>query len=249
MVNHAMPVTDPNPNGTDRLRPGLLLLLASLAGLLSWAIAQKTGNTAVIPLEISSKNYQYKELNAATIRVNSINGALIYGGLGAITCLAVACSILVGTQKQTRQIVQNAVIAAILGFIAGALPCFIVMPMHWMNRNNDPSVLDLTRPLLYHLGLWLPIGIAAGTIHGILSGIKRSALLHHMITGMLGALLGTFFYEFAGAILLPMDLTVDPVPATEKARLLAHLSIPIGVAIGFLVANVGNPKADKDPVT
>ena len=63
-----------------------------------------------------------------------------------------------------------------------------------------------------------------------------------MMTGLLGALFGTFFYEFAGAILLPMDLTVDPVPATVKARLLAHLSVPIGIALGLILADSRKPK-------
>ena len=174
--------------------------------------------------------------------MNSINGALVYGGLGAITCLAIACSFTNVAKKQRRQIIPSALIGAILGFIAGSLPCFIVMRLHWMNRNNDPSVLDLTRPLLYHLGLWLPIGIAAGLVYGIHCRLRGSSLIQSMVTGLFGALLGTFFYEFAGAILLPMDLTVDPVAATVKARLLAHLSVPIGISIGLIFANSRKPK-------
>lgn len=242
MAHQELPVTGPDPLDIERVNPALLLFLAGLAGLLSWAIAERTGNTASIPLEISAKNYQFKELNAATIRMNSINGALVYGGLGAITCLAIACSFTNVAKKQRRQIIPSALIGAILGFIAGSLPCFIVMRLHWMNRNNDPSVLDLTRPLLYHLGLWLPIGIAAGLVYGIHCRLRGSSLIQSMVTGLFGALLGTFFYEFAGAILLPMDLTVDPVAATVKARLLAHLSVPIGISIGLIFANSRKPK-------
>jgi hypothetical protein len=248
MAHQDLSVTGPDQHSNHRLKPALLLLLASLAGLISWAIAERTGNIATVPPEIAAKNYQFKELNAATIRMNSINGALTYGGLGAITCIAISCSILVAAKRQTRQITQSALISAILGFIAGSLPCLIVMPMHWMNRNNDPSVLDLTRPLLYHLGLWLPIGMAAGLMHGIHCRLKGSALIQSVMTGLLGALFGTFFYEFAGAILLPMDLTVDPVPATVKARLLAHLSIPIGIAFGLILAHSRKPKISPESV-
>lgn len=216
--------------------PLLLIALAVLAGLVSWGIGEQTRELAQIPLEISAKSYQFKELNAATIRVNSINGALVYGVLGALTCLGLAVGL------KPRPTARLLALVAI-GAIAGALPCFVVMPLHWMNRNQDPSVLDLTRPLLYHIGLWLPIGLAGGLAYSMGRGLPRPQWLGLMISGMLGALVGTLVYEFTGAIAMPMDLTVDPMAATAKARLLAHLAVPVGIAASLAYASKG--KRDK----
>lgn len=235
MDDFTMPDTGVDLPTHRQAKPLALLAMAALAGLASWTIGEQTRELARIPLEISSKSYQFKELNAATIKVNSINGSLVYGVLGAMTCLALTAGV-----KPRR---LGRILAAVaIGVIAGAVPCFVVMPLHWMNRNQDPAVLDMTRPLLYHLGLWLPIGLAAGLASGLGRGVPRPQWLGLMVSGMIGALLGTVVYEFTGAIAMPMDLTVNPIAATAQARLLAHLAVPVCIAASLGVAGSRKPK-------
>lgn len=230
-------LTDTEAGAPPQKRANLstLMALAAAAGLVSWLIGEQTHELAQIPIEISSKSYQFKELNAATIRVNSINGALVYGVLGALTCLALASGGKMGK--------PGGILTAVgIGAIAGAVPCFVVMPLHWMYRNQDPSVLDLTRPLLYHLGLWLPVGLAGGLAFGIGRGVPRPQWAGLMITGLIGALVGTLIYEFTGAIAMPMDLTVDPMAATARARLLAQIAVPVCIAASLSYAGLRKPK-------
>lgn len=214
-----------------------MILLCSLAALGAAVTAEKTGNTAQIPLEISSKSYQYEALNRETVRVNSINTALVYGGLGLSICLAVTLASWL-SNKQTARTALALVFGMISGVAAGALPSFVIIPLQLQNQSNDPSVLDLTKPLLFHLGLWVPIGFAAGLTLYIATRSNSSILLGIIISGLWGAILGTFFYEFAGAVLLPMDSTVDPVPATVKARFLAHFSVAVGIGLGLGIGSL-----------
>ncbi|MFM7591336.1 MAG: hypothetical protein ACKO85_06025 [Isosphaeraceae bacterium] len=210
----------------------LLLLFPILAGLASWALAEQTGNLAQVPLEISSKNYQFAELNAATIKVNVINGALVYGGLGLLVSVAVVLAVLAGGAGSGRAS-ACVIMALLMGVLAGTLPCLVVMPLQYQSRNDDPSVLDLTMPLVYHAGLWLPIGLAAGLAFGFARSGSLKAGMNDAVAGLIGALFGTLFYEFLGAILLPMDKTVEPVAVTPQARMLAHLSVAAGIALSL----------------
>jgi len=208
----------------------LLLLFPLLAGIASWALAEQTGNLAQVPLELSSKNYQFAELNAATIKVNVINGAMIYGGLGLLVSLAIVLAV-VASGAGSGRIPVSLIMAILLGILGGALPCLVVMPLQYQSRNDDPSVLDLTMPLVYHAGLWLPLGLAAGLAFGYARTASPKAGMSEAVNGLVGALIGTLFYEFIGAILLPMDKTVEPVAATPQARMLAHLSVATGIAL------------------
>jgi hypothetical protein len=235
------------PNATDVKSSStittifLLLLLSGLAGGASWALAEKTGNLATIPLEISSKNYEYAELNAATIKVNTINGALVYGGLGLLLAAAVILALKLAGGLQGKL----AFAGLILGALGGALPCLVVMPLHWQNRNDDPSVLDLTMPLVYHAGLWVPIGLAVGLVFGYSRFGSFKAGSKELVTGGIGALVGTLIYEFVGAALLPMDKTVEPVAATPTARLLAHLAVSLGIALSLAWSMKSAAKASR----
>lgn len=244
-----MPETTTNNQPTvSRSKIGVIVLMALCAGLLSWLLGERSREFAVVPLEISSKNYQYAELNAATSRVNAINGSLVFGVLGGLTCLALVLSArLIGGESGRN--LRKGLAACLIGVLAGALPSFVIMPIHWMNRNNDPASLDLTRPLLYHMGLWLPIGLAAGLVFGLARGTPRQKLGGLMVSGLFGALAGTFVYEFAGAVLFPMDRTVDPIAETAQARLLAHICVPVGIAlaIGFDLTKM--PKARAKTVS
>lgn len=232
-----------NANGkTPRIL--LLLLFPVLAGIASWAMAEQTGKLAQVPLEISSKNYQFAELNAATIKVNVINGTLIYGGLGLLVSLAIVFAV-VASGAGSGRISVSLIMAILVGILAGALPCLVVMPLQYQSRNDDPSVLDLTMPLVYHAGLWLPIGLAAGVAFGFARNASLKGITSEAVNGLVGALFGTLFYELMGAILLPMDKTVEPVAATPTARLLAHLSISVGIALTLVYSLRGSKVASK----
>ena len=131
----------------------------------------------------------------------------------------------------------GAVVGLILGVVAGALPAFIVMPWHWEHRNDDPATLDLVAPLLIHLGLWSAAGLAAGLAFGIAArGFRPARLIEAAFAGLIGAMVGTFVFEMAGAFLFPFDHTADPFSDTPGTRLLARLCVAGFVGLGAIRA-------------
>lgn len=225
---------------------GIVILLSSVAaGCAGWFLGERTREYAQVPLEISSKAYQFAELNAATLRVNSINGALVFGGLGL--CLAIGSIIawkLSCPGRGRHMLMIPASIAAVTAL--SAAPSFLLMPIHAAAAGQDPGSLDLTMPLLIHLGLFCPIGAGIGLTYGSLHGGSRKSVVDAIVAGLLGAALGTIVYEFAGAILLPTDKTNEPLPGTSLARLLAMLCVSLGIATALIFSNL---KSRSQPET
>lgn len=226
---------------------GLIQLVTSAAaGFAGWSIGERTRDFARVPIEISSKAYQFAELNAATLKVNSINGAIVYGGFGL--CLAIAASLagmLVASGQKPRLFV---VLAAVVAAAAlSGLPSFLMMPMSAASADADPGSLDLTTPLLIHLGLWCPIGAGIGLVCGLMHGEDRKSIAERVVAGIVGAALGTVVYEFAGAISMPTGKTNEPLPGTESARLAAMLCVALGIGLAMVRVNLRPKKPAITP--
>jgi len=222
------------------------LLTTAAAGYAGWSIGERTRNFAEVPLEISSKAYQFAELNAALIRVNSINGAIVYGGLGL--CLAIAATLagrLATTGQRPRFFVG--LVGVALATVLSGLPSFLMMPLSAASADADPGSLDLTTPLLIHLGLWCPIGAGIGLACGMLQGESRKTIADRVVAGIVGAALGTVVYEFVGAISIPTGKTNEPLPGTETARLAAMLCVAIGIGLAMTRVNLKACKPAANP--
>jgi len=224
---------DPGPRGLIWVP---LMVLALLGGTLAWLVGEKTFEYAS-PSRAASENYRDPTaLNKEMPGVNSINGALSFGVLGALLGLALGLG--GGLLRRSAISAMNGAVAGlILGAAAGALPSLVVMPWHWRHRNDDPATVELLVPLLMHFALWGASGLAAGLAFGIgTSGAKPFRLIEAALAGLVGAMLGTFVYEMAGAILFPFAQTASPFSATSGTRLFARLCVAGFVALGVIRA-------------
>jgi hypothetical protein len=95
--------------------------------------------------------------------------------------------------------------------------------------------------LLGHLGLWSAMGLMGGLAVGLGLG-GRGRWWRTMIGGMVGAAIATVVYEFLGALVFPIDGTHQPLADFPKTRALAQILMPLGVAIGALLA-ASDPKS------
>ena len=125
-----------------------------------------------------------------------------------------------------------AVLGVVLGGAAGAgAPG---PPAHLFPRAADlgrPSRLGHHDAALDPRGIWTAAGLAAGLALGLgLGGLGR--VVQAGIGGALGAMFGTFLYEFAGPFAFPDGATAEPLASERFARLLAHLSVAVLVALG-----------------
>lgn len=229
--------SSPNPRKPTNcvIEAVILIVFGILTGLAAWAVGERTRNYAEVPLEISSKAYQFSELNAATVRVDSINASLVHAGLSIPMALAMTIAgLLCARGSRTPQ--ARLVVALLAAVILGALPAFLAIPLHASAADQDPGSLDLTMPLLTHLLLWVPIGAAGGLAFGLARYDSPKQVPQTILAGALGAALGTTVYEFAGAVLLPTDKTVMPLAATAKARLWAMVCVAVGTGVGLAVS-------------
>jgi len=212
----------------------LVLVLAMLAGVAAWLVGEYTLDYFK-PSEAAAENYRNpRALNLEMPGVESRNGALAFGALGGLLGLAMG---LAGglSRRSSHWALMAAMVGLILGTAAGALPSFAVMPWQWRHRNDDPSTANLVMPLLVHLGLWSGVGLTAGLAFGIGSGgFKPSRLFETALAGLVGAMVGTFLFEMAGAFLFPLAMTADPFSVTPSTRLLARLCVAGFVGLGAI---------------
>ena len=210
-----------------------ILGLALLAGVAAWRVGESTLNT--FQSSKAAENIRDPTiLNQEMPRVGSLNAAVGFGPLGALLGLAMG---LAGglARRSLGGAVLGAVAGLILGTAAGVLPSFAVMPWQWRHRNDDPATLELMMPLMVHLGLWSGIGLAAGLAFGIGGrGLQPARLLEAALIGLVGAMLGTFVFEVAGAFLFPLARTASPFSDTPGTRLLARLCVAGFVGLALL---------------
>lgn len=226
----------------------LYLLAAAMAGLAGWKIGESNREYATVPLEISSKAYQFAELNAETVRVNSINGSLVYGGLGLCLATGTILATKLSAPRDCPPIVQS--LAAFVAVVAlSAAPSFVMMPAFAAAADRDPGSLDLTMPLLIHLGLWGPIGAGIGLLFGTVRNRGVAGTIESTLAGAVGATLGTIMFEFLGAIVMPMDKTIEPMPGSERARLAAAMCISMGIMLSLIYSTLRSKHQGHDATT
>ncbi|WP_210405691.1 hypothetical protein [Paludisphaera borealis] len=94
---------------------------------------------------------------------------------------------------------------------------------------EDAGPGELLRSVLMHLGLWLPIGVAAGLALGLGEPRRIPAAV---LGGLVGVALATIAYEILGSIVYPLAETGGPVALEWQPRLLATLLVAVGAAGG-----------------
>ena len=220
------------------LRLLVMALSASVvAGLASWGVGEAAVPRFVPSLLVDGKQFNTMEKKTyEKIRLvnqgTTYRAMVSYGALGATLGLALG---LVGglARRSATTGLMAGILGLVLGGAAGAGVTQGLLPAYfhaWMTSEDHLSS-NITMPLLIHGGIWTAAGLAAGLALGLgLGGWGRA--VQAAIGGALGAVFGTFLYEFAGPFTFPNASTSDPIASERFARLLAHLSVAVFVALG-----------------
>lgn len=224
-----------------------VVLPAALAGLAAWGVGELTLDRLKPSSTASADPYAFSALNDQIARINSINGATSFGALGGL--LGLALGVVGGWSRRSRShALRGGLVGLILGALAGGMPSFALMPLQWKTRSDDTSMSSLIVPLLFHLGLWVGAGLAAGLAFGVgRFGWKSPRTIEAALAGLAGALVGTFVFEVAGALLFPFDFTSQPISTSPLTRLVARLTLAVFVALG--VARLLSSTEKPGPVT
>lgn len=225
--------------GTGRSPWGLTLAAGLIAGLSSW-IASEVSRSYVNPTPLSREVFPGPATARLLANATSRSGMLAYGFQGAFLglCLGLAGGLL--RRAPAAGLIAGAG-GAVIGGAAGAAAAKVLIPVFY--RNVDDGAVDLILPLLIHGGLWISIAAAAGIAFGAGRG-GRGRITHALVGGVLGAFVGTMFYEVAGAFLFPLAQTGRPLSLAWGARLLAHVVVALSVA-SCVAAAAGDSKTSR----
>ena len=214
----------------------MALTAGVVAGLASWGVGEAAFSRFVPSLALDSKQFDTREkkTNEHIRLVNqgiTYRAMVTYGALGAAMGLALG---LVG--GLARRSATTGLIAAVLGLAlggaaaAGVTQGLLPTYFHALGTSQDHLASNFTVPLLIHGGIWTVAGLAAGLALGF--GLGGGRAVQAGIGGALGATLGTVLYEFAGPFAFPDAATQEPIASERFARLMAHLSVAVFVALG-----------------
>lgn len=232
-----------DPNGVDPGAPAMLRLLAIamtagiVAGLVSWgsgeATVQAFAPSYQLPPELSRSMQKATEERFRRANQSTTYRAMAsYGALGAAMGLALG---LAGglVRRSATMGLTAAVLGLVLGGAAGAGATRGLLPIffHAQRASEDHLASDVMMPLLIHGGIWTAAGLAAGLALGLGMG-GRGRAVQAAIGGAIGAVFATVLYEFAGPFAFPNASTAEPIAVERFARLLAHLSVAVLVALG-----------------
>jgi hypothetical protein len=211
-------------------------VVAVLAGAAAWYCGELTLDRFNPSDKASSQRFDFSVLNKEMAWATSLNGAAAFAVLGGLLGLSLG---LVGGlgRRSAAGAILGAAVGLFLGAAAGALPSFAIMPWHWKHRGDDEYRGQLVLPTLVHLGLWCSLGLTAGLAFGLgRYGPRPSRLFVTGAAGLIGAIIGTSLFELAGALLFPLDETVNPFSATWQTRLLARLSVALFVGLAVMLS-------------
>jgi hypothetical protein len=213
-------------------------LLAGLAGFAFGEYAlQLFAPSLVLPPEIRGDQTRAPLEHARRVRESQDRAAtLSYGVLGALLGLALGAA---GgmARRSPRAAITAALIGLVLGAAAGAGTTFLLLPWYHVFHaipSPENATQELCLALATHAGIWVAVGTAAGLALGLSQGGGRVA--QAIIGGILGAALATAIYEFGGAVVFPLDRTLQPTAMAPGPRLLAHLAVALCVSAGTLWA-------------
>jgi len=208
-----------------------------VAGALGWLGGEAIHGLFLPPIRTVSGAEAAEDLKAANIGLEkeaNIAFAMLGGAVGLALGLAGGVS---------RRSVGGAAVAAVAGLVLGTAAAFgaalplIAIASHSVDRMND----DMVFSILLLGGIASAIGLSGGLAFGIGLGDPRR-IIPAALGGLLGAALGTAFYQVLGTLVFPLDQSAAPLPTTGTSRLVARMAIPLFIA-AFTVVLVRGPRS------
>jgi len=193
----------------------------------------------------STTGYDRAAMRADVLRiaqqaVEQKKGMAAYGLLGLL--LGVALGVAGGLARGS---VRSGLAAALVGGVSGALTggglSAALVPVFF--RLLDPaSALILLFSI--HAAIFAGVGAAGGLALGWGLG-DRKTIVHCLIGGLFGSVVGTFAFEAINSLAFPLLGAFEPVPAERVPRLMVHLCVAIGTAAlaGLAAGRGGNRSA------
>ncbi|APW60136.1 hypothetical protein BSF38_01600 [Paludisphaera borealis] len=204
------------------------ILTAFVVGIVAGGIGETEAvkfKPALTTISIPGSTYQGPSSNtrrAAQIKEVALRSALLGGMLGLGVGLAGGFA-----RRSGLTAILGATIGLIVGGGLGSAVAWPVLSLYLDAEDAGPG--ELLRSVLMHLGLWLPIGVAAGLALGLGEPRRIPAAV---LGGLVGVALATIAYEILGSIVYPLAETGGPVALEWQPRLLATLLVAVGAAGG-----------------
>ena len=233
-----------NPSLPTRRLAIFVLLGAFVAGFLALGIGEAAA--PLIPpdkLEAnvmgSKSTIHSRSTPRAVMRSSALQSAILgaclagcLGVVGGLTRRSIGASLIWGT------------LGAALGLALGAGLTYACFPWYIQARELHASQ-EFIAAMILHGAIWAPLGAAAGLALALGSAQwRRSGLL--LLTGLLGALLGTIACDFVEAILFPTARTADPATETWLTLLTSRLTVSLGAALLLVLSlSPSRPPARK----
>jgi hypothetical protein len=231
--SEGMRAKDPAPGRRSGAVVRLAAVLAAMAaGLAAWVVTER-GTFRVQPVA-EKVHIMGVESMAPTVRTRTaaaqreVMGVLM--AFGTLLGLGMGLAGAIPARSWRRAFVA-CVIGALAGLLAGILPTGIVLPLY--HRAQERGGGDLSNSLLMHLGLWVPLGAAAGLGYGI-GRIEPRRWWITVVGGAVGAAIGTLVYDVLGAFLFPLAETGKPISEAWITRLMAFLLVALTTAAATL---------------
>lgn len=235
-------VTGPNAGALTFAPPRswiLTLGAAVIAGLLTWAVGEKTYRLYRPSKEAYANRYAFAELLRQELVADRKNGAIAFGTFGA--CLGLLCGAAGGMERRST---SGLVTAALAGLVSGGLLSgaagYLIAPM--LPRYYDDADPTILLPLLVRGGIVAAVGLTAGLAFG-LGREGPSGLWRPLAGGLIGSLIGIMAFEMIYALAFPTVRNDNAIPLSTTIRLLCYLSVAIGVAAGMLMMDLGRTRS------
>jgi hypothetical protein len=172
----------------------------------------------------------------AEIKEVRVRTALLGGLIGLVAGLAGGAA-----RRNRRTAILGAAVGLIVGAGLAAAPVWPLLTAYAHAEDAGPG--ELTRAILMHLGLWIPVGAATGLGLALGLGSPRRIPVA-VVGGAIGVAVATAVYEILGSIAFPLAETNRPLALEWLPRLLSVLLVALGAVCGA-VAFAGATAAAK----
>jgi hypothetical protein len=229
---------------SNRVFPLWLMTLGS--GLIAGSLAAFGGELTYhafhkepqYPASLSSLGGSERAVARAVARFNTkvavetTKATAAYGLLGM--ALGVVLGLVGGLAGRSRRVsLRGAVVGGLFGGLAGSGLSMALVPLFFQVSNSDITALPML--LLTHAAIFAGVGAAGGAALGWEWG-DRKVIVRCMIGGVVGALVATLAVEVINVAAFGIMRIFEPVPAKSMPRLLVHLCVALGTALGAVLA-------------